>query len=103
MRFTRMSALVKTTSAFSLVWRYIVCVSHACLQRIKTAFAFFFVWRYNACVSHACLCRLKRLLRFPWCGVAIHAFHTLVCMATAFVFSSYRDTMHAFQMRVCIG
>ena len=56
MRFTRVSASVKTTSAFSLVW----C--------------------YNACISHACLHLLRRPLRFSWYGVSTHAFHMRVCI-----------------------
>ena len=53
--------------AFSFVWRYNVCVSHACLFRlvsVKMAFAFSFVWCHNAGVAHACLHLLRRLLRF---------------------------------------
>ena len=121
MRFTRVSASIKTTSAFSL--------------------------GYNACVSHACLHWLKRLFRFLWYCITMHAFQmrvfilrqlriALQCMRftrlsasikTAFAFSMlwghnacvshaclhllrqllrcfwYRVTMHAFHRCVCIG
>ena len=94
------SASVKTAFAFSFVWRYNACVSHACLRRFLRVF---FVSRYNACVSHACR-RIKRLLRFPLYGVTMHAFHTLFWIhATDFAFSSYRVTMHAFHTHICIG
>ena len=56
MRFTRVSTSVKMTSAS----------------------AFSVVWRYNPCVSQACLHRLKRLMRFPWYGITMHAYYTLV-------------------------
>ena len=104
MCFTRVSASVKTTSAFSLVWRY------------------------NARVSHACLYCFKRLLRFPWYGVKVHVFHTCLCIylygfrvflgmalqCMRFIplkyvlkrllrFLWYCITMHAFQMRVFIS
>ena len=83
MRFKWVSASVKTTSAFSLVWGHNACVWHACPHRlrrllrrllsqcmrftrvsacIKTAYAFFLVWGHNACVSHAFLYRFKRFL-----------------------------------------
>ena len=77
--FTRVSASVKTTSAFSLVWRH------------------------NVCVSHACLRRLRRLLRIPWYGVTMHAFHTVVYRLRWLLrFAWYLVTMHAFHTRVCI-
>ena len=47
---------------------------------IKTAFAFFCELCYNACVSHACLHQLRRLLRFSWYCVTMHAFQTLDCI-----------------------
>ena len=149
--FTRMSASIKTAFAFFFVWRYNVCVSHACLRRLRRLLRFpsYGVTMY---AFHACLRRLRRLLRFPWYGVTMHAFHTLFfiyyerlcvflrialqCMRftgvsasvkTVFAFSLvwrqsasvsqaslqrlrrllrfpwYCITMHAFQMRVCIG
>ena len=81
-----------------------MCFTHV-FASVKTAFEFSFVWRYIVCVSHACLRRLRRLLRFPWYGVTMHAFHTLVCIyyESFLRFSSYRVTMHAFHRRVCIG
>ena len=73
MHFTRVSASVKTAFAFLLVWFQNACVSHARLR-------FALVLRHYACVSHACLYRLRRLLHFPWSGVTMHAFHSLVCI-----------------------
>ena len=40
-RFERVSASVKTTFAFSLVWRNNACVSHACLHRLRLPCVFF--------------------------------------------------------------
>ena len=54
--FTQVSASVKTTSAFCMVWRYNACVSHACLHLFMTAFCVF---------SSYC--------------VTMQAFYTLVC------------------------
>ena len=78
MRFTCVFASVKKAFAFSLVSRQSICVLHVFLNRFETAFAFFLVLHHNACVSNACLHRLRRLLRFPWYGVTMHAFHGLV-------------------------
>ena len=64
MRFTRVSASVKTTSAFYLVLRQTrliigldgfcvffgiasQCMRFKCVSTSKTAFSFSFVWRYN--------------------------------------------------------
>ena len=46
----------------------------------KTAFTFSLVWRQSTCVSHACLHLLRRPLRFSSYRIAMHAFHTLVCI-----------------------
>ena len=76
MRFTRLSASIKTTSVMALQ-----CMSFTHLSAsIKTTSVFFFVSRYNACVSHACLNRFRRLLRFSWYGVTMHVFHTRFCI-----------------------
>ena len=75
MCFTRVSASVKTTSAFSLVWRYNACVSHACLHCLKRLLSF----PWCTCFSHASLHLLIRLSLFPWYGVTMYAFHTRVC------------------------
>ena len=57
------------------------CMRFKCVSAlVKTAFAFSFVWHYNVCVSHACLHRLRRLLRFSSYRVTMHAFHTHVCI-----------------------
>ena len=47
---------------------------------VKTAFAFSFALRYNEYVSHASLHQIRRLLRFSSCHVTMHAFHTRVCI-----------------------
>ena len=79
-RFTRMSASVKTISTFSLVW----C--------------------HNASVSHDCLHLLGRLSRYPWYGVTMHAFQTR-CLHLLRLFLPFPGNgvkMHAFHTRVCI-
>ena len=56
------------------------CTRFKCVSASKTAFSFSFVWRYNICVSHACLHRLRLFLRFPSYGDKMYAFHTRVCI-----------------------
>ena len=96
MLFTRFSASITTSFAFSLLWGHNACVSNACrhlLRRlcvflrialqcmrltrvstsVKTVCAFYLVWRQSKCVSQA---SLHRFLRFPWYGVKKHVFHT---------------------------
>ena len=85
LRFKRVFASVKTAFAFSLVWRKNACVSHGSLS-VKTT-SVFLVWRYNGCVSNACPHRLRQLLRFPWYGVKMHAFHTAVYRLRRLLFS----------------
>ena len=104
MRFTSVSASVKTAFAFSLVWCHNACVSHACLHllgrlsrfffripskcmrftcvcaSVKTAFAFSLVWRQRTCVSQASLHIFRRLLRCSSFRVTMHSFHTRVCI-----------------------
>ena len=46
----------------------------------KTTSMFSLVWLQSICVSHVSLYRLRRLLRFPWYGVRMNAFHTHVCI-----------------------
>ena len=59
------------------------CVSAS----VKTAFAFSFVWRYNVCVSHACVHWLRRLLRFPWYMYMYMCFtRVFASIKTAFAF-----------------
>ena len=79
MRFTRVSAWVKTTFVFLgmvLQWMRFICVSAS----VKTVFAFSLVWGHNACVSNACLHGFRRFERFPWYGITMHAFHTGFCV-----------------------
>ena len=83
-----------------------------CVFALVKTFAFSFVWRYNVCVSHACLHRLRRLLRSPSYRVTMHAFHTRVyigvdvfyvflrmalqCMRLTFMFASVKTTFAFF-------
>ena len=113
MRSHAFSASVKTTSAFSLVSRYIVCVSHACRHRMKRLLRFSLVWCHNAWVSNACLHRIMRFLRFLQCirftrvsasvktdfafGVTMYAFHP--CLHRL---RRHGVTMHAFHKLVGI-
>ena len=62
-----MRVSVKTDFAFFLILR-LQCIRFIRVSAsAKTALAFSLVWRYNACVSHA----RRRLLRFPWCNTCI--------------------------------
>ena len=79
MRFTRVSESVKTTVAFSFIWRNNIYVSHACLHRLRRLLRFPLYGIYNIYVSHACLNQLRPLLRFSSYGVTIHTFHSRVC------------------------
>ena len=100
MRFTRLSASIKTAFAFSLLWGHNAYVSHACLHILRQLLRFFcivcftcvsafvtssfsLVWRYNA---HTRVCIW--LLRCLWYGAKVHVFHTRLCIyKTAFAFS----------------
>ena len=47
---------------------------------IKTAFAFSLVWGHMAYVSYACLHVFRRILRFSSYRITMLAFNTLVCL-----------------------
>ena len=126
MRFKCVSASVKTAFAFSFVWCYNICVSHACLHQLtrllrflrialqcmrftrvsayrKTAFAFSLVWRQSTCVSHASLHRLRQLLRF-------FVLHHNVCVSNECLhrlrrllrFPSYGVTIYTYHMSASV-
>ena len=123
MRFTRLSASIKTAFAFSLLWGHNACVSHACLHllrqllrffcivlqcmrftgvsaSVKTTFNFFLVWGHCECNPPACLHRLRRLLRFSSYRVTMHA--CLHLLRRLLRFPWYAVTMQVFHTRVCI-
>ena len=74
------------------------CVSAS----VKTEFAFFVELRYNACVSHACPHLLKGRFRFPWYGVKVRISPSF---KTAFAFSLVlgHNACVFFHTHVCIG
>ena len=121
MRFTRLSASIKTTFAFFFVSRYNACVSHVRLRRLNVFIVFVGI------ASNASLHLFRRPSRFFfWYGVTMYVFHTLVCILPLLCFSSYcvtnacvpharlhrlirllrfpsySFTMHAFHTLVCI-
>ena len=76
MRLTRLSASVKTISAFSLVWRYNACVLHACLYRLRR------LLRFCRRIALQCMriTRVSPSVKTTTYGVTMNAFHTLVCI-----------------------
>ena len=104
----------KTTSAFTVVWRYKmrVCIGYTRVSAsVKTAIAFSSLWRQSTCVSHASLYLLRQLSRFSWYGVQKHACLHLLRRVRLLCLSSYRVLrfpwygvkVYEFQTRLCIG
>ena len=96
-RFKCVCASVKTVFALSFVLRYNILVSLACLHRLRRLLRFS---SYRV-TMYACLHLLRRLLRFLCIALQCMRFTRVsVSIMTAFAFSLYRVTMHAFHTRV---
>ena len=79
MRFPRVSARLRRLLR-SLSYGVTIYVFHTFSASVKTTSAFSVVWRYNACVLHGCLHLLRQFLSFSFYRVTMYAFHMRVCL-----------------------